>query len=101
MSKHTPGPWRPEARVPGEWRLARSVWTESGTTRICDVNDREIAGDGAGVEEFEANVHLIAAAPTMLSVLRELQERRGRSFIPSEDGFDERLAAAIALAEGK
>lgn len=56
MSAHTPGPWHEGSH--------RTVESQSGT--ICEVYSH------MGIAEADANQKLIAAAPRMLSVLREL-----------------------------
>lgn len=96
MSKHTPGPWTvdgAEVRTDGNRRYSL---TESANLCIARCSsDQGEAGDA------QANARLIAAAPEMLSVLKELMARRDKCFIPSEDGLDQRILAAIAKAEGR
>ena len=65
MSEHTPGPWFPASPDGLKW----SVVTRNGDAGyfIAEVM-RFAPGDPAG----EANARLIAAAPTMLALLRRI-----------------------------
>ena len=59
MAKHTPGPWRVQNDEVNPW-----VYTDSNPSQ-------GIACLSLGAKEVSANAHLIKAAPTMLSALKE------------------------------
>lgn len=59
-SKHTPGPW---LAIEYETGLGWSV--RANGTRVANV-------DGYSADELEPNAHLIAAAPEMLRMLKDL-----------------------------
>lgn len=91
MSKHTPGPFevRPNMRGSGLY-----VYTVGTHRELAQVNERLA---GIAREEATANAYLFAAAPDLLSIVKELClcKRAGV-------GTALRLAgeAAIAKAEG-
>ena len=91
VSKHTPGPWKARLdetytiRDSNEDRIAQSTF-------LCRRGRRHS-------DEVAANTRLMAAAPDMLEILRDI-----RVTLPGLDGdkgnlFD-RVRAAIAKAEG-
>ncbi|MDP3491786.1 MAG: hypothetical protein Q8R82_01635 [Hyphomonadaceae bacterium] len=96
-AKHTPGPW--EVR----WRFGR-LTTVSGRQRypICDTGTAPFRQ--ANQRREEANARLIAAAPDLLSALRELEGWRMQALdmMPPEiRGSWMRAHAAIAKATGQ
>ena len=110
---HTPGPWR-AAFSPG-WEPRRD---ESDEEICClphmsfDAVDifgpkRKIGPNNCSWEEFEANARLIAAAPEMLSSLRELLDiitEHDKLQYPKGSPIDRTVTRArqiIAKAEGK
>lgn len=110
MSKHTPGPWRANAKPMGN---PYGVITEHGENEnwsICNDGGRFIAAIKMQPEE-EANARLIAAAPEMLEALEsalnvEGAARAGSQFIPAYEGLDtgyhfEKVRAAIRKAKGE
>lgn len=89
MSEHTPGPWRIHQDPPEAAQIPR--WTptiESGRGMICRLRNLM---DAEGVEhakldgEVQANAHLIAAAPELLSAL-ELLMREECCVAENEEG---------------
>lgn len=60
MSKHTPGPWTACNNN------GYSIWRITSVSRTV----AEVVGDSA---ETEANAHLIAVAPEMLELLRDVR----------------------------
>lgn len=53
----------------GDWKAGmRSVWTQDGTTIICEMPLRD------GAKEYEANIDLISAAPNLLKALRSMHK---------------------------
>lgn len=68
MAKHTPGNWRPYVTRGSSWAVA-----DSAGRNIVRFNKR-LGGHGTTYwfEEDEANAHLIASAPYMLEVLKEV-----------------------------
>lgn len=84
---HTPGPWtaEPDAEDDGFWQ----VWHDEGGTGFAVA-----CGIGS-----KANAHLIAAAPEMLALLRELVDIEGPC--PGTAGWAENVHAAIARAEAR
>ena len=75
MNKHTPGPW---AYVDHEYETCEIMGQNS--QRVCDVWCTDFP-DGA------ANARLIAAAPEMYDVLRQIQSLRDRA--NSDEGFSD------------
>lgn len=62
-SKHTPGPWK-AYKLDGEWFI------EGGDGDIADVGFKTEDGEEADLDAlFEANAHLMAAAPELLEAL--------------------------------
>lgn len=101
MSKHTKGPWHVGVGN-GEGSVfadeGRARMEQGGTTLypICNVNR------GWDDAEDAANARLIAAAPELLALLREIHDAIAigdGDFSPSGDWFRE-TAAAIAKATG-
>ena len=91
MSKHTPGPWNI-----GTKNGAR-VWSENGETLIADAD----ASESLRKEIKKANARLIAAAPDLLAIVKELQE--SVSYWSEYDvplGIVDRINTAIAKATG-
>jgi len=91
-TKHTPGPWR----VIGP--------TKTSGWGLCIGCAHNIVArlTGRGSNETSANARLIAAAPDLLAVLKEVAESSqywGEYDVPL--GIHERIAAAIAKAEGE
>ena len=86
MSDHTTGPWwyDSHSNVGG---LIQGNSEEPGG--VASAHHRE------NPEEFEANAHLIAAAPELLEAAQDVIERMG-----SKSTNLDRLRAAIAKAEG-
>ena len=89
---HTPGPW---AFVTPDGMVVRHPQVYSDTGPVCNatwLGDRKLG-------ELTANARLIAAAPTLLEVLQELEESSGYwSEYDVPLGIVERIQAAIALA---
>ena len=97
MSAHTPGPWIAYCRhvnyVEGaDWPRDEFLqWEVSGPA----------APDGRG-DYFQADAHLIAAAPDMHAVLKELAEcSQYWSEYDVPLGIHDRIAAALAKAGGQ
>ena len=70
---HTPGPWKTEKDAYGRWSIDAqdgSDWI-ARTVPMCDLRTHMAMFD------TEANARLIAASPTMLAVLQELEESAG------------------------
>ena len=87
MSGHTPGPWRYDYE-PG---YCGEVIASNGQT-ICTFAD----------EPLPSNARLIAAAPDLLAVVKELEE--SAAYWSEYDvplGIVDRLRAAIAKATGE
>jgi hypothetical protein len=85
-SEHTPGPWRVSRCVLGELQP------------FCTNDNHLLSSVGAlAIEEREANARLIAAAPDLLEMLKEIS--RPGSVSTSEfhrkGGFQERASALI------
>jgi len=97
---HTPGPWVYRPHDFDDWGIVRVTADESryGFV-ICQARNPEVTGEqlGAyresGVDPYEANARLIAAAPALLEALEELLKIRS--------GRTAKMArAAIAAAKG-
>lgn len=94
MSAHTPGPWTPcfmtlERKAIGFHISGRAY----GSTRpICETGKN-------CAPEMEANARLIAAAPDMLALLKELIDIEGSQ--PGTAAWAAKVFAAIAKAEGR
>ena len=96
MSKHTPGPWSAAGNV-----IYPNLAGEKCIAKVSGIlsaeNDEEYL-------EFEANTHLIAAAPQMLEALEAAFDH----ICPDGDPLDARefevcgkIEAAIAAAKGE
>jgi hypothetical protein len=102
---HTPGPWSLTSQGEGDYS---SHLGEHGS--FCITADRgqiviaQRGGVSARAAEFVANAHLIAAAPELLSALRELNRAWNATSFPCSDRMDAALKDAddaIAKAEGR
>jgi hypothetical protein len=98
VSKHTPGPWHIEERtdMEGYWI---AIPAPIGRKVIAEV---DTGFDEPWDSMQHANAHLIAAAPDMYSICKELLDwvhgnRPGRCLT---DDMTQRLVAAIGKAEG-
>lgn len=69
MSKHSPGPWIWNNSEP--YRAA--VLVAGDGTEVCDFGGGIKYEESAGTEPNEADARLIAAAPEMLELLREIE----------------------------
>lgn len=98
MTNHTPGPWAFTPHGTSEGDVATVYGTSQGWVSIHapgweNIGDKKVA---------DANVRLIAAAPDLLAVLKELQE--SVSYWSEYDvpvGIVDRINAAIAKATGE
>ena len=107
----TPGPWRVGTEHGAEQlrpsiRILRDVTYAEGarptTYVIGDVTYPTTAGNTVGAEERRANARLIAAAPDMYAVLRELAEcSQYWSEYDVPLGIHDRIVAALAKARGQ
>ena len=87
---HTPGPWKVDSEGP-PYVVVMSEVSDSG----CGLKYAVAVGGG----NEEANARLIAAAPTMLEVLEEVEEcSRYWSEYDVPIGLHDRIKAAIAEA---
>jgi hypothetical protein len=94
VSWHTPGPWRVAVTRPGGPAGGIEAETPTAVSRfVAEAHHRD---DPA---EFEANLHLIAAAPELLAALREAWDWIGRPASDRPAKVDERILAAIAKAQ--
>ena len=100
MTQHTPGPWRVDPDH------CRDVQTADGAIEICLAEGGEPYGKNLfsvpPMEEAHANARLIAAAPDLIAVLKELQD--SASYWSEYDvpiGIVDRINAAIAKARGE
>jgi hypothetical protein len=95
MSKHTPGPWKTDFKISSN---AGRVAIEPDIAIIYVQSNRY---DGEQSKTRLANAALIAAAPDLLTVCKELAE--SAAYWSDYDvllGTVDRLNAAIAKAEG-
>jgi hypothetical protein len=97
-ASHTPGPWNYDwfnsPTVKGE--LVLEVYALNDPRRLVRVND--------SMENSEANARLIAAAPQLLAMAKNLLEAidyNGESDTQEVIGDKVELRAAIARAEGR
>jgi len=90
MTEYTPGPWvvDPDDR-PG---MEYNIHVVSRCGLICFMAHSGKADNS----EFEANAHLISAAPEMYKALLEVRHHAN-----DECGFMVNVTAALAKAEGK
>lgn len=79
--------------APGPWRFDKDSLNVYSSGMVAAVFGHVHTG------EKEANARLIAAAPDMLTVLKEMKARKYES--ASQNGWDQRLDAIIAKAEGE
>lgn len=87
LPTHTPGPWKHHShgQVGPEGATVCEVWSAIGA-------DSEDA-----ISQSYANIHLISAAPDLLSALEKLLAQSGLEYWPVEQ---EMARAAIAKARG-
>ena len=101
MSKHTPGPWRIgslESYDGYTGQPYRNVW--AGQDEAATVVARAIRSDGAMTNDVDADARLIASAPDLLAICKELAE--SAAYWSEYDvplGIVERLTEAITKAE--
>jgi hypothetical protein len=94
MSKHTPGPWMASLNRENIWQPIDGA----APKLICTIerDDKpEVLGSSFHCE-FQANAHLIAAAPELLEVLKELKRER----LAIGSALEKRVTALIKKAEG-
>ena len=92
MSKHTPGPWEvADGRRIGV-NLPNAIGNEYDSHCIA------ITQESAHINA-EANAHLIAAAPELLAMLKDLVDLEGPQ--PGNSAWGDRALALIAKAEGE
>jgi hypothetical protein len=85
--KHTPGPWEAVGTVVRTMR-----WADGGGFMVADCP--------AGTAERRANAQLIAAAPQLLAVCKEMLESKDNwSDYDVSPSIIDRLRVAIYLAE--
>jgi hypothetical protein len=82
---HTPGPWTTKKIDTGVYDICR-VGNDGLRTRVCRLHASQIEPEHGG--DVEANAHLIASAPAMLSALERLAH-------PMADDDDLDFARAI------
>lgn len=84
--KHTPGPWR--------------VWDEVAAEVFPDLSGSRVAYCGSAADATHmANARLIAAAPELLAVLKDLTALEGP--LPGNVEWFRKARAAIDRAEGR
>ena len=103
--KHTPGPWEPKRIESQRWEIdapngdptiGHKLWQGLAAVYGCDDMS------AAGAQVAEANARLIAAAPAMLTMLRELREcAEYWSEYDVPLGIVERLDSVIKQATGE
>jgi hypothetical protein len=69
-AKHSPGPWLP-CRVNDSACICGLIWSQPSDAPVCEVSSGGEDGEWPP-ETRAANQRLIAAAPEMLALLREL-----------------------------
>ncbi len=91
MSEYTPGPWVVVGDADPEIHTNDGTWITS-----------QVLGADSG-DDGQANARLIAAAPDLLAICREMQAylRRFMSGDLPPESLAGRLEAVIAKAEGK
>jgi len=91
VSSYTPGPWTTKKIDTGVYDVCR-VGNDGLRTRVCRLHASQIEPEHGG--DVEANAHLIASAPDLLSALERLAH-------PMADDDDLDFARAIiAKAKG-
>jgi hypothetical protein len=101
MSRHTPGPWGVTSRQ-GDWWDSVVFLQDSRNLEIC-----QCFHDDSDLDECTANARLIAAAPDLLTALKEVlfiaevSDRWGPE--QTKDFLDatSKAESAIAKAEGE
>lgn len=110
MSKHTPGPWTKAERLNGPWWHISSDHTvngqpcKSGRQAVACVHGESKRGATAYAEMFEANAHLIAAAPELLEALEHIMRcipTGGFAQIHHGSSTWEQIDAAVSKARGE
>lgn len=92
MTEHTPGPWAVDLDL-------SKVPLRQDTATVYDSEENSIADLYHG--RIEANAHLIAAAPDLLTLLDELDRRVVWESVGLGNEIAERVEAAIAKAKGQ
>lgn len=100
------------AHTPCEWRYRPDKYDDWGVVKggdrfvICQARDHRYCSDEYlnecrrdGVDPWEANARLIAAAPDMLAALKEFVDRVDRGEVRSKKTYA-KFKAIIAKAEG-
>lgn len=87
-TSHTPGPWRADRNVEGDWEIHAATEHSELSFWIATVHAE------TPKEQTEANARLIAAAPELLEIAR-----RALEYAPNEIEAN-KCRAAIAKAEG-
>lgn len=122
-NRHTPGPWRLETDYAGrayrikaeampEWKDCWPATSSEGRVFVCEFKHYEFKGNrdysetGQALlaEVNNANAALIAAAPEMLTVIKNAfayLDATGLEGREDEQQLHAELAAAIAKAEGR
>ena len=77
MTKHTPGPWRIMTRAWTHYILASSAVQVAVVFQGIDVDGQRCKMSDA---EYQANAHLIVAAPELLRVLESIEWIKVSSF---------------------
>lgn len=99
MSQHTPGPWQV---VPQDMDTGAKWFDIRSATYGSVAHVSEVARSDEGRQFFRGDARLIAAAPDLLEVCKEL-EAWARRHSPSDDWPIEctRASRIIAKAEGR
>ncbi len=102
MSKYTPGPWALR-RDPAHFdSLTEITGGICGNTKPFRFTVEVSVGGDTDIHTLEANARLIAAAPDLLEVLKELKECSDYwSDYDVPLGIVDRINAAIAKAKGE
>lgn len=103
---------KPQGHTPGPWAYRPDKYDDWGTVKggdgfvICQARDYRFSDDDHlsecrrnGVDPWEANARLIAAAPDMLEALKEFVARVDRGEVRSKKTYTA-FKALIAKAEG-
>lgn len=101
MSKHTPGPWLARIDPPPKKGRIASTRMQMVLTSAPQSIAIDCTGSGETLIESEANAHLIAAAPELLSELRGVLEWARVEKAPLRQIEIDSIAALIAKAEGR
>ena len=102
MSKHTPGPWTVASEIVNDIDIDTERTVPRALRRIRDANHEIVMADDHGIANHPDDIlHLVAAAPEMLALLKRASVRLMELGANEDnDGLMDAISAAIIAAGG-